>query len=220
MELKKSKTADINGWRSTFFLAGLAIILMLLNLAFDWKSHPQDFIELSGGTVIFEEDMVKITKQEKPEPKIRKKVFTNIKLVDNLKETDMRDEYLTADQWDPDVYFDTIEEPDYDEIPEEFYPFPEVQPEFRGNIQKYLAENIVYPSISREMGTEGTVYLNFKISSSGKVTNIKILRGVSPEIDAEAVRVLENMPLWKPAMQGDRKVSTSVGISIKFSLSN
>jgi protein TonB len=220
MELKKSKTADINGWRSTFFLAGLAIILMLLNLAFEWKSHPQDFIELSGGMVIFEEDMVKITKQEKPEPKIRKKVFTNIKLVDNLKETDMRDEYLTADQWDPDVYFDTIEEPDYDEIPEEFYPFPEVQPEFRGNIQKYLAENVVYPSISRELGTEGTVYLNFKISSSGKVTNIKILRGVSPEIDAEAVRVLENMPLWKPAMQGDRKVSTSVGISIKFSLSN
>ena len=62
------------------------------------------------------------------------------------------------------------------------------------------------------------MFLSFVISKTGKVTDVKVLRGVDPAIDKEAIRVVAGMPDWKPGKQGIKAVSVSYQVPIKFML--
>ncbi len=97
----------------------------------------------------------------------------------------------------------------------------EQAPEFPGGIeelQKYLASNITYPKKARLNKEEGTVYITFIVDKSGAIRDAKILRGVSPILDKEAIRVVSKMPDWKPGMQEGEVVNVQYNIPIKFSL--
>jgi len=83
----------------------------------------------------------------------------------------------------------------------------------------FIQKNIVYPQIAKEKGDQGTVYLQFIVEKDGSLTNIVVLRGVSPEIDREAVRVVSAMPKWKPAKQRGKPVRVRFNTPIKFLLS-
>ncbi|MCU4175356.1 energy transducer TonB [Carboxylicivirga sp. N1Y90] len=67
-------------------------------------------------------------------------------------------------------------------------------------------------------GVYGTVFISFYIDVDGSVITIKILRGVSSEIDAEAIRVIKAMPLWKPGKQLCKTIIVSYTIPVRFSL--
>ena len=95
------------------------------------------------------------------------------------------------------------------------------KPKFPGGIKalmNYLGKNTHYPAKARKEGKQGTVYLAFVINKDGSVSDVKVLKGVSPEIDAEAVRVVKNMPKWIPGEQKGKKVRVAFHIPIKFSL--
>jgi TonB family protein len=93
--------------------------------------------------------------------------------------------------------------------------------EFKGGQQElfmYLSQNIKYPEHEMTEGKEGTVYVSFVIDKVGKVTNAKVIKGVTDNFNNEALRVVNQMPDWIPAEQDGKMVSVQFNMPIKFSL--
>ncbi|MDD2474336.1 MAG: TonB family protein [Dysgonamonadaceae bacterium] len=98
----------------------------------------------------------------------------------------------------------------------------ENQPEFPGGVQalmKFLGDNIKYPVEAHKNGIEGRVITSFIVNKDGSVSDIEIVRGVDPLLDAEAIRVIEMMPLWKPGTQKEEAVNVSFKMPVIFRLS-
>jgi protein TonB len=105
----------------------------------------------------------------------------------------------------------------------EIFKYVEESAEFPGGVnamRKFLAENIVYPQTARDLGLEGKCFLTFVVSSSGNISNVTIQRGVPdcPECDKEAVRVIKNMPKWKPGKNGGKAVNSTFNLPVTFTL--
>ncbi|PRY96201.1 TonB family protein [Marinilabilia salmonicolor] len=97
----------------------------------------------------------------------------------------------------------------------------EEMPRFPGGtkaLHKYLASKLRYPEEAKEKGIEGTVYVTYIIAPSGKVDNTTVVRGVDPLLDAEAKRVIEEMPDWKPGKQRGVNVAVSYTSPVNFKL--
>ena len=101
------------------------------------------------------------------------------------------------------------------------YAIVEQMPEFPGGeaeLIHYISKNIQYPQEAREKGIQGRVFIGFVIEKDGSVSNVRNLRGVDSELDAEAMRVVESMPKWKPGMHNGEFVRVSYQIPIHFKL--
>lgn len=99
--------------------------------------------------------------------------------------------------------------------------FPDKEASFPGGtaaMQKFIAENIRYPEVAIDMGDQGRVFVEFVINKDGSIEQVKILRGVSRELDAEARRVVMSMPRWTPAEQKGEPVRARARIPINFVL--
>ncbi len=98
----------------------------------------------------------------------------------------------------------------------------EQMPQFPGGeieLMKFLSENVKYPEAALKAGTQGRVVAQFIVEADGSITNVKVLKNVSDEIDAEAVRVIKAMPKWKPGMQKGQPVRVKYTIPVTFRLS-
>jgi protein TonB len=82
----------------------------------------------------------------------------------------------------------------------------------------YISQNIKYPEIAKKNNIQGRVILRFCISSKGNVDRVSVLRGVDPEIDAEAVRVISSLPAFKPGKQGGKPVPVWYMVPVTFAL--
>ena len=114
------------------------------------------------------------------------------------------------------VNFKLDEQPIVNEMPKspddddnQIFFFVEKMPEFPGAtdifaVSKFLSENIKYPEEAKAKSLSGTVFVQFVVNKEGDVVNIKIARGIDPLLDAEAIRVVKNMPKWKPGAQSTR----------------
>jgi TonB family protein len=97
----------------------------------------------------------------------------------------------------------------------------EQMPEFPGgikNLTKYLKENLKYPTTASDMGISGKVVVQFVVEKDGRITNIKVLRGIGGGCDEEAVRVVSMMPNWKPGTQNGKPVPVYYYLPISFIL--
>ncbi|HEY3388737.1 MAG TPA: TonB family protein [Prolixibacteraceae bacterium] len=97
----------------------------------------------------------------------------------------------------------------------------EQMPQFPGGeleMIKFIRNNLRYPPLAMEMNVSGTVLVNFVIDRDGKITRIKVIRGIGKGCDEEAVRVLSKMPDWSPGKQGGRAVLVSYTLPFKFML--
>ena len=97
----------------------------------------------------------------------------------------------------------------------------EQMPEFPGGMQKaleFLGKNIKYPVAAQEAKIEGRVIVQFVVGRDGSVTDVKVMRGVNPELDAEAVRVVSIMPKWNPGKQRGKAVAVKYTMPIMFRL--
>jgi len=106
---------------------------------------------------------------------------------------------------------------------EDTFTITEVMPEYPGGADamiKFLQENIKYPKTARKKNKQGTVYITFVVEKDGSIAEARVLRGVTdaPELDEEALRVVNLMPTWKPGTQSGRKVRVQYNIPIKFTL--
>jgi len=94
-------------------------------------------------------------------------------------------------------------------------------PEFPGGMEaclKYMYKNIKYPAVAMEAGIQGQVVIQIVIDKDGKIHDPKIVRGVSPELNAEAIRVISNMPQWIPGKQKGKNVATRFTLPVRFRL--
>jgi TonB family protein len=97
----------------------------------------------------------------------------------------------------------------------------EVMPVFsQGDINQYIAKNVKYPTEAMENGIEGKVYLSFVVDKTGKVKDVKILRGIpgGGSLEKEALRVIKGLPNFTPGKQNGQPVNVKLTIPIKFQL--
>ncbi|GAB3689335.1 M56 family metallopeptidase [Spirosoma flavus] len=104
---------------------------------------------------------------------------------------------------------------------DEVFTVVEKQPEFPGGMKalgQYLAQNLRYPKEAREKRVQGRVFVRFIVSSDGKIRDVTILKGIGSGCDEEAVRVVSQMPAWKPGRQQGKAVNVQYNLPINFSL--
>ena len=98
----------------------------------------------------------------------------------------------------------------------------ESMPEFPGGgmtaMMQFLSKNIKYPVNAQKNGTQGRVTVQFIVNADGSISNIGIIRGVDPELDGEAVRVISTMPNWKPGTQKGKPVRVKYTVPVMFRL--
>ena len=90
--------------------------------------------------------------------------------------------------------------------------------EFPGNVYQYLGSQIKYPKAAMESGIQGRVIVQFIVEKDGSITNTKVVRSPDPILSQEALRLVNSMPRWKPAMQKGEVVRSRYNLPIQFRL--
>jgi protein TonB len=85
-------------------------------------------------------------------------------------------------------------------------------------LNTYIAKHVHYPKKARRRGDEGKVLVKFVVDTDGSITDVRVTKGVSKEIDKEAVRVVSHMPKWKPGKQNGAPVRVYFMLPIIFAL--
>jgi periplasmic protein TonB len=96
--------------------------------------------------------------------------------------------------------------------------YSEVLPAFDGDLIAYLQKNLQYPSFAKENNIEGRVTVQFVVNEDGSIGNAIIKKGIGGGCNEEAIRVVMNMPKWKPGMQNGRPVKVYYTLPITFML--
>ena len=131
--------------------------------------------------------------------------FVELNFDEAVEDEDLVEPNLLNDTLDGDEIYQTVEE----------------MPKFPGGeaeLFHYISKNIHYPQEAKEKGIQGRVFIGFVIEKDGSVSNIRNLRGVDSELDAEAIRVVKSMPKWKPGKHNGEFVRVSYQIPILFKL--
>ncbi len=105
-------------------------------------------------------------------------------------------------------------------VVQEYYPFEEM-PEFNGGqveLLNYLTQNIKYPIEAKKAGISGRVIIQFLVNEDGSISHTKVVKGVDPLLDKEALRVVKNMPNWIPGHQDGIPVKVTYNVPVRFSL--
>ena len=101
------------------------------------------------------------------------------------------------------------------------YESVEVMPEFPGGqaeLLKFVAKSIKYPTEAQRRGAQGRVIVKFVVETNGSISNIHVVKGIDPLLDAEAIRVCTTMPTWAPARQEGKAVRCYYTIPVTFRL--
>ena len=115
------------------------------------------------------------------------------------------------------IYYDE----GYEIEEEECINWAEVLPEFPGgndSLNAFIKQNLQYPKSAKEQGVEGTVVITFIVEKDGSVTFLRIDQSVNEEFDAEAKRLVNIMPKWKPGYRGPRFLRVPYTLPIVFKL--
>lgn len=100
----------------------------------------------------------------------------------------------------------------------------EIMPEFpdggMSGLMQFLSKNIQYPINAQKNHTQGRVTVQFVVNKDGSISEPKIIRGVDPDLDGEAIRVISLMPKWKPGMQKGQPVRVKYTVPVMFRLSD
>jgi protein TonB len=230
MELKKSPNADLETKKGLFLEVGLAIVMVIMLVAFEWGTREIDVQKLTFDSDIVQEDEIINTEQEEqkpPEqppaavlPDVLVVVEDNIKITTDMSlfDTDVDDktaiaimEYHVGEEEteDEDIPFTAVEEP--------------ANFKYKGKdgvdaFRMWINDNLKYPEIATENGIQGRIIMSFTVGTDGRVVNVKVLRGVDPSLDKEAARVIESSPRWTPGKQRNKPVRILYTLPVIFQL--
>ena len=228
MEIKKSEKANLENKKLLFVEIGLVISLGITLFAFEMKSNDSKISMLDEQTqVVLEEEIIPITHDTPPPPPSAPKIpvlSDQIDIVDD--EIELEDDLFMNLEDDANLGVEIMDYVEVEEevVEEEASPFQlvEEKPSFQGGdanqFSKWVNQRLVYPEIAKENGVQGRVTLQFTVEKDGSVTKVKVLRGVDPSLDKEAVRVVSMSPKWKPGKQRDRAVPVTYTFPVIFQL--
>jgi len=228
MEVKKSPKADLNNKKVLFIEIGLVVALLVTIAAFEHNTREKSESLFEDETAqLIEEEIIPITQETPPPPPETPKipvlsdqidiVDDNIKVDDNI--LNLEDDANLGVE-----IMDYVEEVQEEVVEEEAIPFAlvEEKPKFQGGdantFSKWVSAHLDYPEIAKENGVSGRVMVQFTVNPNGTVSDVKVLRGVDPSLDKEAVRVIQSSPKWTPGKQRDRAVKVTYQFPVIFQL--
>jgi len=225
MQIKKTPCARLESKRPSLFMMGLLMSTAMVLCAFEWRTPIED-TSLSGGSyeepLPLEDELIPIAyrneaKVSPPAPPIRKQIIESFVIRNEPK------------IFNPSIPVFTETEPTIVEIPElkenakeePVFDRSEILPSFPGGdslLFAYLANEIKYPTASREAGIHGRVYVSFVVGKDGQIEQVKIERSLSADIDREALRAVKNMPQWNPGSNNGIPVKVRYYLPVNFKL--
>ena len=229
MEIKKTPKADLQNKKLLFGEIGLAVVLAIVLVAFEWSSsEKQEMIDLTATQQVIEEEIIPVTQEQQELPPEMPKIPVLSDVIDIVDDDiEVADDLFVNMEDDAtlgveimDYHTEVVEE----EVEEEAIPFAFVQekPKFQGGdantFSKWVNSKLVYPEIAKENGVQGRVTLQFTVGSDGTVSNVIVLRGVDPSLDKEAVRIVSMSPKWTPGRQRERPVKVTYTFPVIFQL--
>lgn len=229
MEIKKTPKADLQNKKLLFGEIGLALVLAIVLVAFEWSSSEKtEVMDLVGQQQVIEEEFIPVTQEEQQTPPEMPKipvlsdvidiVDDDIEVADDLFVNMEDDASLGVEIMD---YHTEVVEEEEEEAPIPFA-FVEEKPKFQGgdanSFSKWVNSKLVYPEIAKENGVQGRVTLQFTVGTDGSVSNVTVLRGVDPSLDKEAVRIVSSSPKWTPGRQRERPVKVTYTFPVIFQL--
>lgn len=226
MEVKKSKKASLEGTQSTNILMGIVVGLSFMFIAFEYAQRDIVIDEIdTSGDILVEEEIIEITRRFTPPPPPPPETV-QADLIDIVEDNTLEEEVefqSTEDEQKDAVIINYGEGDGEGEFyaDDEIFAVVEEMPSFPGGdaaLMSYISKNIKYPSIATENGIQGRVICTFVINRDGKVTNAEVIRSVDPSLDKEALRVINNMPAWKPGKQRGKPVRVKYTLPIVFRL--
>lgn len=226
MEIKKSPKADLETKKAVFMQIGLVVALSLVLIAFEWTTTDVALGSMQmTEDIAAEEEIIPITRQEEmqpPPPPPPPKVSDVLNIVED--DVVLDDELVLLDteaNEKTEVKFQDVKVEEEEEADAPVFFIVEQMPVFPGGeeaLRKYIAQSVKYPAIAQENGIQGRVFVSFVVNTKGEVTDVKIARGVDPNLDKEAIRVVNNMPKWAPGKQRGKPVKVSYTVPINFVL--
>ena len=226
METKKTPQASLENKRVLFLELGLIVSLLAAIGAFSYSTavRKMPVFQATGQTLI-DEEIVPIVRDTPPEPPKAPAIpqFSEILTIvdDNVK----TDDVIIFDDSDIEVpVYDYRELVVDDPVEEEDIPFVlvEQKPTFQGgdanDFSRWISQHLDYPEIAKANGVQGRVMVQFTVQKDGSVGNVKLLRGVDPSLDKEALRVVALSPKWEPGRQRDRSVNVTYQFPVIFVL--
>lgn len=236
MEIKKSKSADLEGQKSTGLLIGYIIALALLFASFEYTTRDhietEPVIYAAASTASMEEEVVPITQPiftaAPPPPADAPQVAEILDIVDNnteIEETKIESSEATTSAISgpvghatgPVVAGPVVTEEASDEG--EIFQVVEEMPSFPGGeeaLMNYLSKNIKYPSIALENNIQGRVMISFVVNKDGSIVEPQVIKPVDASLDKEALRVVKAMPKWKPGRQRGKAVRVKYTVPVLF----
>ena len=230
MEVKKSPKADLEGGIGMSILMGMIVGLAVLFVGFEWGTKDVQVVSADEGVAdIIAEEEIEITRPENtpppppppPAPAVAE-VLTVVEDDVDLEQQDIvsSEDDATAAQTETFVA-PVVEEEEEEESAQQIFTVVEKQPEFPGGtaeLFKYLSKAIKYPVIAQENGIQGRVVCSFVVNRDGSIVDIQVMRGVDPSLDKEAIRVISEMPKWKPGEQRGKPVRVRFILPVQFRL--
>ena len=228
MEIKKTPKADLENKKSTWLLVGYVIVLAFMFIAFEWtKRDIKTDTSQAITDLVFEEEIIPITEQPEqaapPPPPAAPPIAETLTIVED--DADVEETTIaTSEETNQAVEIKYVPVAVEEEEPEEqtIFEVVEQMPEFpnggMAGLMQYLSKNIKYPTIAQENGTQGRVTVQFVVNRDGSIVDAKVLRGVDPYLDKEAIRVISSMPKWKPGMQRGKAVRVKYTVPVMFRL--
>ena len=228
MEIKKTPKADLENKKSTWLLVGYVIVLAFMFIAFEWTKRDIKIDTSQAITdLVFEEEIIPITEQPEqaapPPPPAAPPIAETLTIVED--DADVEETTIaTSEETNQAVEIKYVpvaveeEEPDEQTIFEVVEQMPEFPNGGMAGLMQYLSKNIKYPTIAQENGTQGRVTVQFVVNRDGSIVDAKVLRGVDPYLDKEAIRVISSMPKWKPGMQRGKAVRVKYTVPVMFRL--
>lgn len=154
--------------------------------------------------------------KRRPKQALRQKAAGNIDL------DDAEHPLATEDNDEAMVKIVTFADEEEEAVEEEIFVVVEEMPVFEGGdinaFRNYIEKNIKYPESAADNGIQGKVIVSFIVEPDGKVTNVKVVRGIDPALDKEAVRVIESSPKWQPGKQRGKPVRVNLTFPVVFKL--
>jgi len=226
LEIKEARVKGERKLQPLFFHIGMSVSLLLMILAFNWKSYDTSLVDLGSLDADAEEFIdIPISRQPPPPPPEKVPEVYLIKEVEDeeiIEELDLNlDVEVTSDQKIEVIEYvaPEIEE----EVIEEIFTIVENAPEPVGGLaafNKYLSENVKYPTRALNMGIGGMVFVQFVVEKDGSLTEAKVVKGIGAGCDEEALRVINNAPKWIPGKQRGKAVRVYKIVPIRFLLRN
>ena len=228
MEIKKTPKADLENKKSTWLLVGYVIVLAFMFIAFEGTKRDIKIDTSQAITdLVFEEEIIPITEQPEqaapPPPPAAPPIAETLTIVED--DADVEETTIaTSEETNQAVEIKYVPVAVEEEEPEEqtIFEVVEQMPEFpnggMAGLMQYLSKNIKYPTIAQENGTQGRVTVQFVVNRDGSIVDAKVLRGVDPYLDKEAIRVISSMPKWKPGMQRGKAVRVKYTVPVMFRL--